>query len=45
MAIGGLDALVLDDWLVERVPPAWAEILPWWRPPRPSLARPDLYTF
>jgi carbamoyltransferase len=45
MAIGGLDALVLDGFVVASAPPAWRDLLPWWRQPRPSAWRRDLYTF
>ena len=45
MAIGGLDALVLDDLLVEEIPAAWRDLIPWWRQPSASLIRRDLYTF
>ncbi len=45
MAIGGLDALVMGDYLVESTPTAWRDLLPWWRQPKPSAFRRDLYTF
>ncbi|MDX1503286.1 MAG: carbamoyltransferase N-terminal domain-containing protein [Thermoanaerobaculia bacterium] len=41
----GLDALVLEEWVVDAVPEAWPELTTLWRPPRQSPFRRDLYTF
>jgi carbamoyltransferase len=45
LAVGGLDALVVDGFLVDSIPDEWPELLPWWRRPKASASRRDLYTF
>ena len=45
MAATGLDALVLEEWVIDSIPAAWSEWVAFWRPPRASPFRRDLYTF
>lgn len=41
----GLDAVVLEDWVIDTIPPAWRDLAPAWDPPRSVFSSRNLYTF